>query len=379
MECQRVVRRTFWTVIAFYILIAFEFFYMASPFAAYFYSVYGPGLKFFNQQPALAWLGGMFLPHLAVETRSPLLDFRNILAAILATTGFLGFCVGAGQVYYRKLTRKGAAEGGVYKFIRHPQYLSLMVCSFGLLLFWPRFMVLLSFIAVLFAYYFLARLEERECEEKFTDAYADYKNKTSMFLPFSIPFAHKLPRLPQQGVKRYLAILSIFVAALACAITLATGVKYWSLNQIYAIYSKDFACLSLTRLEDDDMGRILKLSLNDIGVKKLFANNKGAGTKFLNYIMPAKWDVSEIPMAPVENIECGLHFFQTGIGDGIYKIIFTKVDLRDPNAQGKEIVLNTVKRHPVAEAWVDINKNQVVAVKSPPADTRYGNIPLPIY
>jgi len=29
---------------AFYLLIAFEFFYMASPFAAYFYAVYGPGL-----------------------------------------------------------------------------------------------------------------------------------------------------------------------------------------------------------------------------------------------------------------------------------------------------------------------------------------------
>lgn len=37
-------RRALWASSVFYVLIAFEFFYMASPFAAYFYAVYGPGL-----------------------------------------------------------------------------------------------------------------------------------------------------------------------------------------------------------------------------------------------------------------------------------------------------------------------------------------------
>ena len=40
-------RRALWASFAFYVLIAFEFFYMASPFAAYFYAVYGPGLDWF--------------------------------------------------------------------------------------------------------------------------------------------------------------------------------------------------------------------------------------------------------------------------------------------------------------------------------------------
>ena len=44
-EKQKSARRTFWAVSAFYLLIAFEFFYMATPFALYFYSVYGPGLN----------------------------------------------------------------------------------------------------------------------------------------------------------------------------------------------------------------------------------------------------------------------------------------------------------------------------------------------
>ncbi len=41
-------KRTFWALAIFYMLIAFEFFYMAGPFAIYFYSVYGPGLNFIN-------------------------------------------------------------------------------------------------------------------------------------------------------------------------------------------------------------------------------------------------------------------------------------------------------------------------------------------
>jgi hypothetical protein len=38
-------RSAFWASAAFYGLIAFEFFYMFSPFAVYLYGVYGPGLK----------------------------------------------------------------------------------------------------------------------------------------------------------------------------------------------------------------------------------------------------------------------------------------------------------------------------------------------
>jgi protein-S-isoprenylcysteine O-methyltransferase Ste14 len=100
-------KRTFWAVAILYVLIAFEFFYMASPFAIYFYSVYGPGLSFINNTPALAWLSSVFLPHIVVETSSVLLNY--------------------------KLARKGAVTGGIYNFIRHPQYVSLAICSFGLL------------------------------------------------------------------------------------------------------------------------------------------------------------------------------------------------------------------------------------------------------
>ena len=178
-------KRTFWTVAAFYLLIAFEFFYMASPFAVYFYSVYGPGLNFMNNSPVLAWLSSIFLPHVVLETKSWLLNIHNEIGAVLFILGLLAFGYGAVQVYYHKLAKKGAVTGGAYNFIRHPQYASLALSSFvRLLIMWPRYIVLLLFITMLFAYYFLAKVEENECERKFGASYLDYKNKTGMFLPF---------------------------------------------------------------------------------------------------------------------------------------------------------------------------------------------------
>ena len=52
----------------FYAVVAFEFFYMASPFAAYFYGVYGPGLDLLSQNSMFALLTQFFLPHIVRET-----------------------------------------------------------------------------------------------------------------------------------------------------------------------------------------------------------------------------------------------------------------------------------------------------------------------
>jgi len=45
-----------WAALGFYSLIGFEFLYMASPFAAYFYSVYSPALDFLDNYPGVVHL-----------------------------------------------------------------------------------------------------------------------------------------------------------------------------------------------------------------------------------------------------------------------------------------------------------------------------------
>lgn len=372
-------KRTFWTVAVFYFLIAFEFFYMASPFAIYFYSAYGPGLRFVNDNPTLAWLCSMFLPHIAEETSSYLLNLRNIVGAILALLGFLAFCLGAGQVYYHKLTRKGAVIGGIYNIIRHPQYASLALCSFGLLLLWPRYIVLLSFVAMLFAYYFLAKVEEGECEERFGEAYTEYKNRTGMFLPVHLSLADKLPNLPKSGLKRCLAILMLYLVISVSAIGLANGLRNWSLNSLYALYSQDAVYVSIKKVEANTLKQIVKIALANPEVHTRLAI--GGNAKYLNYIMPAELDVSEIPMNPIAGKH--QHHFLRPPGDyhaKPYKIVFTRAEQRtNRKVEGRGILLNTVKRVPLLEVQIDLIQNQVTEIKNPPANIKYENIPVPLY
>lgn len=373
------VKRTFWAVAIFYLLIGFEFIYMASPFAIYFYSVYRPGLNFINNNPMLAWLSSVFLPHIVVETASAIVNLHNIVGAILAVFGFLAFCIGAGQVYYYKLTRKGAVTGGIYNVIRHPQYASLALCSFGLLLLWPRYIVLLSFITMLFAYYFLAKVEENECETKFGQAYIEYKNKTNMFLPFHLPLTDKLPGLPRLGLKRYLAILTLYVVTVVVAIGLANGLQSLALNSLYALYTKDAAYISVSNMEKTTLDHIVETALASSDVQARLKNAQDEiSTKFINYVLPAEWHVSEIPMNPVEGAHG--HHYPADYDKNLYRIVFTQAELRtDQELEGKDILLNTVKRVPVGEAVVDLSQGQVVEIKEPPATIKYEGIPVPLY
>jgi len=137
---------------AFYLLIAFEFFYMASPFAAYFYAVYGPGLDGLQAWGLSGWMLWFFLPHIVAETKSALINITPVMGLLLFFGGLLGFAGGAFQVYRAKIRKQGAVTGGLYRYIRHPQYTALIIASLGMLLIWPRFLVLYSTIAMVFAY-----------------------------------------------------------------------------------------------------------------------------------------------------------------------------------------------------------------------------------
>jgi len=245
---DKVIKSSFWAALAFYFLIAFEFFYMAGPFAVYFYSVYAPILNFFNRSPALAWLSRFFLPHVARETSSLFISSLQIAGSILAIAGFLGFCVGAYQVYYHKLTKKGIVTGGIYNRIRHPQYASFIVCSFGLLILWPRYIVAFLFVTMVFFYYLLAKIEEKECERKFGQPYIDFKNRTSMFLPFRLTY---LPQFPKQKGKKIILTALIYLLCVVSILDIAKLLNKISINSLYATYSGYSANVALCKLSDE--------------------------------------------------------------------------------------------------------------------------------
>jgi protein-S-isoprenylcysteine O-methyltransferase Ste14 len=75
-------------------------------------------------------------------------------------------------------------ESGIYKFIRHPLYCSLLLLGTGVMFKDPgKIQVILGIINLL-GIYITARIEEKEMIEKFGQDYNLYMKKTKMFIPF---------------------------------------------------------------------------------------------------------------------------------------------------------------------------------------------------
>jgi protein-S-isoprenylcysteine O-methyltransferase Ste14 len=75
-------------------------------------------------------------------------------------------------------------ETGIFKFIRHPLYGSLIFLTWGIFLKRTTIsLFIISFISTALLYY-TARIDEKECLEYFGDKYKVYMRKTKMFIPF---------------------------------------------------------------------------------------------------------------------------------------------------------------------------------------------------
>ena len=371
---NKVIKRSFWGALAFYLLIAFEFFYMAGPFAAYFYSVYAPALNFLNRSPVLSWLSSFFLPHVVQETSSVFLNFLLTVRYILAIAGFLAFCVGAIQVYYHKLAKKGIVTGGIYNRIRHPQYASFIVCSFGLLFIWPRYIVAIMFVTMVFFYYLLAKAEEAECERKFGQSYIDFKNRTGMFLPFRLSF---LPELPKQRSIKIVIMTGIYLGTVAAILGIATGLNKLTIESLYSTQTENSVTVALCEISEDNIEKAMSIVLSDETVKSK-TDDFDIDTKYLNYILPAKWYAAEVPM---NKIEFGRGHYSPAVYDrDLYKVILTKAYLRDEaSAIGKEILTSVYLREPIVEVWINLSSNAVVKILDIPEEIMFKGIPVSVF
>jgi protein-S-isoprenylcysteine O-methyltransferase Ste14 len=106
-----------------------------------------------------------------------------LLSIYVVTTGYL------------LLKRKGKPDSnfentsllvksGIYKYIRHPLYLSVFLLGTGVMLKNPATFQLILGIINLVAVYVTAHIEENEMIAKFGDEYRLYKTETKMFIPF---------------------------------------------------------------------------------------------------------------------------------------------------------------------------------------------------
>jgi len=377
------IKGTKWAVIFFYVFIVFEFLYMASPVAVYFYSVYNPGLDLFGKIPGAVWLTGFFLPHIVEDTSCVLINLHNSVGAIFVLVGFLSFLAGAIHVYSNKLFKKGAVTGGMYKYIRHPQYASFIMISIGMLFLWPRYLVLLMFITVLFVYYFLARYEEKECERKFGTVYNEYKNKTNMFFPFTIFKKGKVFTLPVSGLKRGVTVGLLYLASVLVSLGFARILHHLSIDSLDTRFVNNSLFIAITGIEQNTFDEIIKTALKDDNVKGVLHNvDKTGNSQFLSYVLPGDMYISEIPMS-MENVIDRDHFLagtELSSNNTIFKIIFTiPIPINNSISKDKNILLNTYSIDPAFEVWVDTEKKEVIKVIQLPKDKRYGHTPVPVY
>jgi protein-S-isoprenylcysteine O-methyltransferase Ste14 len=73
---------------------------------------------------------------------------------------------------------------GIYKFIRHPLYASLIFLAWGAFLKQPALPGLLLVLAATFFLFLTAKKDESECLQYFGDAYQTYMRRTKMFIPY---------------------------------------------------------------------------------------------------------------------------------------------------------------------------------------------------
>jgi len=75
-------------------------------------------------------------------------------------------------------------ETGLYKYIRHPLYGSLIFLSWGIFL---KHIAFILFLVTLFSsvmLYLTAKMDEKECIAYFGEEYTEYMKRTKMFMPF---------------------------------------------------------------------------------------------------------------------------------------------------------------------------------------------------
>jgi protein-S-isoprenylcysteine O-methyltransferase Ste14 len=100
--------------------------------------------------------------------------------SFLAAVGGILLCEGWYEVYNGK---GKLVTTGLYSYVRHPQYLGIILIIMGGLLYALSPLILSMSFLLIFSYFRLAKNEEKQLIKKFGKKYIDYMKKVPGFLP----------------------------------------------------------------------------------------------------------------------------------------------------------------------------------------------------
>ena len=186
------------------IFVLLEPIWMLLPFAGF---LYGSVLQIetLARHPSTAWLTHFVFPVLTLGWTGP----------VLVLLGFVLFMIGAGQIYWSKARKSGLVTRGLYRFVRHPQYVALTLFGIGLLLTWGRAIMFVAFFLMMLLYYYLAKSEERTCLRLFGGAYERYREKTSFIIPGDILLRRLWPAARRLNLPAYVRVPAALIATVA--------------------------------------------------------------------------------------------------------------------------------------------------------------------
>ena len=107
--------------------------------------------------------------------------YGHLVGSPVVIAGLFLLYKGWKEVFY--LRDDVLLNSGLYRVIRHPQYLGLLLVTLGQFLVWPTIPTAILWPILVALYYRQARKEEAVLSEKFGAAFREYASKTPMFLP----------------------------------------------------------------------------------------------------------------------------------------------------------------------------------------------------
>jgi len=389
-----------------YLLIGLEILIMISPFALYFYSVYGPALNVLTASPLTAWLPEFFLPHM-VFLDDPLILTLAYLQFLLVL-GLLLFFAAATPLYYGRFRGRGVVSHSFYARIRHPQYLFLAISGLGLLLYWPRFIILVFYVTMLFIYYLLARHEEWRMRLESPGGYEEYMGRTAMFLPGN-PGGRLYNTFLGWLHPKWLGILVAYLLVLGLAVMLALGVRNYTVARLPVVVAGPVAVMPVFPRSAPEVAELYRQTISGSSeVREFLAANPQVN---LAYLMPGDFFLaalvtdrdrrfSEEMLARFpEILEWHQHKFNGGLGRffrifynysrqlgkvetdyDIERFIFVAVSDREGRPLGGGHLFDLgLQRRPVLLVDVDATSQQVLTVIKTSGLNKWGGMPMPTF
>jgi protein-S-isoprenylcysteine O-methyltransferase Ste14 len=385
------------SAIVLYFIIAFEVLIMISPFAGFFYSVFNPVLLKLAGHASTRWLSAFFLPHMMLPSDGFLQSVR-IMGSILLVLGIGIFLVCAGQIYTAKFRKKGAVLGGLYSFIRHPQYLALGIAGLGLAILWPRILTMVLWLVMALVYYFLAKDEERRMLSAHEETYKEYMKKTGMFLP------NALERLI---APRNIAGKALFMLGLCALVIGATFLlRAYTISRL-TLWTKAPNVTAVAILPEDGfmMDHRMADILNLNQVKDRMQSNKQYLVYFIprNYIMQGMiadtggaWKlfeqhrsmatITDWVIHPFQHLREGHHAMhqemnpaQDNTEEGVIRrLIFLSIEEVNVKKPSDLFAINAL-RVPQFMIDVDVHSLKVLDVKELSHGSGWGAVPTPMF